>query len=602
MSSSTSYLEGAHHNRFESLTITHVAGSAGKSAVEYLEEHIAFGAIHNSGERCDAPTWITHGDRDDIPTQLMWISGPAGTGKTAIAGSVAETCHEKDILAASFFFSSYGPSPERSSKRYLVPTLVYQLLQHEGLEALEEGVAAAIRRDKAIFKKRLKDQFEALILKPLRRVKGQLNTDIPQVIIIDGVDEVKVEKSDASSRHTAPRRDEDDHLEIVSCLLHAAKDPAFPFRIIIISRPERVFTDFFSTQAAKLSKQLFLDDKYHPDSDIRLYLTSSFAELRRRYCLSPSWPGEEVIRYIVDRASGQFVYAATVIRFVASGAGPPPAQLDALFPLRPLRKNGAGRGLEALDALYGDILMTSPDPEVAAQWIHSIELWLWPAWVLALFLESVPGQGEHILRPLASLISIPDLANRSNETYRIYHKSLIDFLTEGNRRPKDLYRGFRGGLTLKAWLRLMTKKAPVTPLTELDENIFFSTLVADTDFLFYIPFAFQRSLEHFSETELLACDLHWWTSQIIERGNKSWISSHAVGILTTNHNICRKSDIPCRESCRKWSRCTFRAFVHHGWTMPSAELWQSYTNERDAARLNDLHDRIEMAFKSPHLY
>jgi hypothetical protein len=160
--------------------------------------------------------------------QLLWLSGPAGSGKTAIAGSVAESCNIGDILAASFFFSSYAPSPQRCSKRYLVPTLVYQLLQHDGLEIMEEHVARAIQRDPAIFGKRLKEQFESLILKPLRRVNKQLSGEIPRAIIIDGVDEVKVDRTDASSRHTAPRREEDDHLGIISCLLHAAKGSRIP--------------------------------------------------------------------------------------------------------------------------------------------------------------------------------------------------------------------------------------------------------------------------------------------------------------------------------------------------------------------------------------
>jgi hypothetical protein len=325
---------------------------------------------------------------------------------------------------------------------------------------LEEHVVGAIHRDKAIFKKRLKEQFEALILKPLRRVRGQLGGDIPRVIIIDGVDEVKVDRSNVSSQHTAPRRDEDDHLEIISCLLHAAKDPAFPFRIIIVSRPERVFTDFFPTQTVALGKQLFLNSRYDPDADIRLYLQSKFAEMRRRYGLPPSWPGEEVVEHIVWSSSGQFVYAATVIRFVANGESPPPAQLDVLFPLRPLPRNRSVRGLSSLDTLYADVLMSSPNPKLAAQWIGGIyELPTTPAWVLRNILESEVGQGEHILRPLASLISIPDLAKERKEPYRIYHKSLIDFLEDGSRCPQSAYDQYQGTLLFaRAWIRLGTSK------------------------------------------------------------------------------------------------------------------------------------------------
>ncbi|TEB33811.1 hypothetical protein FA13DRAFT_1789635 [Coprinellus micaceus] len=124
--------------------------------MEYLEEHITIGAIHNSDERCDAPTcfpetrvavqedilsWITQGDQDEQPMKMLWLSGPAGSGKTAIAGSVADVCQARGILAGSFFFSSFSPSPQRSSKQFLVATLAYQLFKHETLEAAAPHVS-----------------------------------------------------------------------------------------------------------------------------------------------------------------------------------------------------------------------------------------------------------------------------------------------------------------------------------------------------------------------------------------------------------------------------------------------------------------------------
>ncbi|TEB20194.1 hypothetical protein FA13DRAFT_1645330 [Coprinellus micaceus] len=66
----------------------------------------------NSDERCDAPkchpetrTAVQEDIISWITTQrIMWLSGPAGAGKTAIAGSVAETCEDMGLLAGSFFF------------------------------------------------------------------------------------------------------------------------------------------------------------------------------------------------------------------------------------------------------------------------------------------------------------------------------------------------------------------------------------------------------------------------------------------------------------------------------------------------------------------
>ncbi|TEB33806.1 hypothetical protein FA13DRAFT_113037 [Coprinellus micaceus] len=152
--------------------------------------------------------------------------------------------------------------------------------------------------------------------------------------------------------------------------------------------------------------------------------------------------------------------------------------------------------------IYTDILMTSPDPKLATQWIRTmtrLPLPKWPAWLLTLFLESEEGQGEHILRPLASLISIPSLAGGHYLSYALYHKSLIDFLCDEARRPKHLYGEAKGVLVVaKAWLHLMTKKRPVTPLTESEEKTLFNSLThIGAVFLLTTVFGMQKRTSSF---------------------------------------------------------------------------------------------------------
>ncbi|KAF8801497.1 hypothetical protein BYT27DRAFT_7262035 [Phlegmacium glaucopus] len=115
-------------------THTHFSTSKGR---KILANSIAPGAFHNSAERYDPPkchpstrvavlqnimTWI-----NDLQKLcfFMWLYGPAGAGKSAIAQSIAELCHNANILAASFFFSCMAVG--RNDKSRLIPTLVYQL-------------------------------------------------------------------------------------------------------------------------------------------------------------------------------------------------------------------------------------------------------------------------------------------------------------------------------------------------------------------------------------------------------------------------------------------------------------------------------------------
>lgn len=119
-----------------------------------LEEYVSKGATHDSAERgTDAPkchpetreavqgemlTHIEHGK-----TKVVWLSGPAGAGKTAIMGSIADRCYARGWLACSFFFSASSMRIERCSKRYFIPTLAYHLLQLN-IPGLRAAIIASI--------------------------------------------------------------------------------------------------------------------------------------------------------------------------------------------------------------------------------------------------------------------------------------------------------------------------------------------------------------------------------------------------------------------------------------------------------------------------
>ncbi|KAF6758731.1 hypothetical protein DFP72DRAFT_180121 [Ephemerocybe angulata] len=449
---------------------------------------------------------------------MMWLTGPAGSGKTAIAGSIAEACKKEGILAASFFFSSFSGSANRRSKKCLVATLAYQIRQQPSLRLRAMGpddfhedepptalqqygklMLRSIEHDPAIFSKRLSSQVEELILKPLRRLHSLIDhSTFPKVIVIDGLDECKAGKEQSESRPphggSKPRTDADDQLEILSALMLAAKDPAFPFRILISNRPERAISTFFeSPEFNNATVSIFLDEKYGPDDDIALFLRSKFAEIRRIYNLSSAWPSEEAIRMLVADASGQFIYVATVLRFVEAGPNPPPSQLDTVLKLRPSIQGSNPFAL--LDALYTLILMSSPNPRRAASWIQITQSFITrnintnelaverlPAVFSRQLLETTPGEGEHLLANLRSLISIPPSDN-TIAPYRTYHKSLLDFI-EDRSRSSVIFGKWRWlnspkGVFEDAVSWVLKNKGPRIPLTtELEVDLFFDQFLS----------------------------------------------------------------------------------------------------------------------------
>ncbi|TEB19332.1 hypothetical protein FA13DRAFT_379556 [Coprinellus micaceus] len=490
--SNTSYFQGASNCPIQNLHLTNPGHSRGlDEAFKHLCDKIAANAAHNSAERHDAPKchedtrkavqeeihgWINDGDDDTEPMKILYLTGPAGTGKTAIAGSVSDTCDEEGLLAGSFFYASFVASETRRSKRYLVATLAYHLISPlDEDHPLRRAVLSAVRRDRLIFTKRLKDQFKFLLIKPLDDTRLEFDTSIlPKVFIIDGLDEVEEANSRQPGRDPPDVRleNEADQEEILSALLYAANSSAFPFRIIVASRPERVIETFFRDHANHVTRKIFLGDKYDPDSDITLFLNAKFTEIRRRYRLHTSWPSEEDIRRLVHNASGQFIYAATVIRFLQSGKLPnPKALLDRILDQGTANSSELG-ALAPLDLLYTRILESSPNPSLAVQWFYVIDDGFVRD-VGALFanqlLEDEEGQAEYLLENLASLVWIlPEGQSQSGPGYYFYHKSLLDFLNDRSRCGERLGCAFAAGedFLTERHINIFLNKSPTVMTSE----------------------------------------------------------------------------------------------------------------------------------------
>ncbi|RXW24195.1 hypothetical protein EST38_g1635 [Candolleomyces aberdarensis] len=461
--------EGAHDFQVDKLKITNVINtppsSSGNGPLKELEHHIAAEALHDSAERCDAPKchpetrvavqddlydWIENGDVDN-PNNMKWVTGPAGTGKSAIMGSLSDRCKKNGLPVASFFFSSTG-SIGRRTKTAFVTTIAHQIAQHR--QDLKDAIAAAIEADTIIFKKNLDVQMETLVLAPLRMIVGGPNAGLRGVIIVDGLDECEVEQihdtttTGSKAKPTLARTNDQDHLEILQALNQASSDPSFPFRILIASRPERVFREFFDPESNSTSfaRKLDLHEDYNADADITLFLEAQFNRLRRRYNLPSSWLPPDAIKNLVDKASGQFIYAATVIRFLEMGhREPPKALIETVLKMEFMKTSNP---LEHLDALYAHILESSPDSPLSVQWIISIhQLTMAGAMYtpntgsvctasnINLLLQKDPesSEAEHLLGNLYSLVRIPPPSNQATAKYDFYHKSLLDFLGDPGR-------------------------------------------------------------------------------------------------------------------------------------------------------------------------
>jgi len=285
-------------------------------------EAVAPNAFHNSGDIVNPPKchpntrtalinkimdWIRGLAADDQDTAVLWLYGPAGAGKSAIAHKIAELCVLHNILLATFFFSRSDAT--RNNSKSLIATIAYQIAIN--IPLTREKIVATIKRDPLILTQSLEAQVAALIVEPLRDPleAGYFNEPTSRrLIIIDGLDECNNPAVQCKI------------LEVISLLFH---NYHLPIMILIASRPERHLTHFFGTGSlSKFHTTLALDDTYQAENDIRLFLTDNFRLIKdthpmRRY-LNPSWPSVAILDGLVKKSSGQFIYASTVVKYVSS--------------------------------------------------------------------------------------------------------------------------------------------------------------------------------------------------------------------------------------------------------------------------------------------
>lgn len=232
---------------FSQARITSISGghfnvntiSSADEGLRLLQKHVITGALHDSAEQGDSPkchektrvavieeiiAWVTDCSRQ---TRVLWMYGPAGAGKSAIAHTVAERCHGTGTLVASFFCSRSAPG--RNEKTFLITTIVSQLIV--AIPEMREYVGNALHKDQSILSRSLEAQLEALIVKPLEMARSEADVDfLPKLIILDGLDECGDLRS---------------HQCVLQVILAAINQHNIPISFLIASRPEQKIREAF---------------------------------------------------------------------------------------------------------------------------------------------------------------------------------------------------------------------------------------------------------------------------------------------------------------------------------------------------------------------
>ncbi|KAJ2911604.1 hypothetical protein MD484_g8812, partial [Candolleomyces efflorescens] len=228
-------------------------------------------------------------DDPDTPIEsVLWLSGPAGAGKTCILRTVACIYHEKGGLAGAYFFSTRVPGLDNEAP--FVATIASHLIKV--IPALKHPILQAIQSDPIIFEQSLEYQVENLISKLVASIPTE--PPAPRILIIDGFDEC---------------RDPQQRANLLG-VIHRLVTPPHSFRIILASRPEfDIRTAFHQPPLNSVTKILHLES-YETSGEIYQYLADEFARIRdthpAKQSIPSQWPGKATLGTLTIKSSGMW--------------------------------------------------------------------------------------------------------------------------------------------------------------------------------------------------------------------------------------------------------------------------------------------------------
>jgi hypothetical protein len=258
-------------------------------------------------------------------------------------------------------------------------------------------------------------------------------TDISCVIVIDALDEC-IDDGPSSA--------------ILSVLGRFVKQlPLVKF--FITGRPEPRIRSGFRLPLLEPLTHIFLLHEVElssVDNDIRLYLAQRLTAIAKRRSdldLSDPWPQENEIEALTKKSSGLFIFASTLVRFIASEHHEPNKHLQLVL------SKGSGttyEGRTGIDSLYSQVLFHAfsdvREPAVFDN-VRGVLGAIVLAFVplsrreLSRILHVPVSTIRTTLRHLHSVILIPE---DETKEIRVFHKSFPDFLQDDKRCTDRRFR------------------------------------------------------------------------------------------------------------------------------------------------------------------
>ncbi|KAL6694031.1 hypothetical protein J3F84DRAFT_400496 [Trichoderma pleuroticola] len=365
--------------------------------------------------------WGTNPDSQSI----FWLNGMAGTGKSTISRTIAQSFANKKILGASFFFKRGGG--DRSGTHFLITTIAAQLVRR--IPSIASQIREVLDLEPQIHDKPLSDQFQKLILDPLKNSPGCWSSSL--LIVVDALDECG---------------NEENMRTLVGIFSKAQQRNNPRVKIFLTSRPELPIRLGFEEISGKYDHLILATvPKAAIENDIGLFMRHQLNAIKTDYNksvsihrkISTDWPGDDVMQQLIDSAVPLFIVASTICRFLRDRRlGGPHHQLSKILEYQKMHISGLDMTyLPILDNLIADLPL-SARKEVLIRFQYLIGSIITLAQPLSIrSLADILGVSTDAIEDQLDLLhSVLGVPTDLDTPVRLLHLSFRDFLVDSEKK------------------------------------------------------------------------------------------------------------------------------------------------------------------------